>query len=63
MRIGVETTGGVNRLAGSFEGERLALIEALTRTAPGAAIAVMCVEEQLAIFRELRDRGAREWDG
>lgn len=61
MRTGVESVGGTSKLVGSYEGEREALIAALAATEPGDAIAIMCVEEQLGIFRELRDRGAEEW--
>jgi cyanophycin synthetase len=61
MREGVAAAGGLSRLAGIFASELDAFRAALDDTAAGDAIAVMCVEEQLAIYRELRERGAEEW--
>lgn len=61
MRAGVIDAGGEARLMGTFPSELLALRQALEDTAAGDAIAVMCVEDQLAVFRELRERGALEW--
>jgi len=50
-----------DRLYADVLGEHDALLAALDESAPGDAVAVMCVEEQLRIFGALRDRGAREW--
>jgi cyanophycin synthetase len=58
---GVRDTGGEQRLAGIFPGEHAALLHALEATGDGDAIAIMCLEEQLAVLRELRARGAVEW--
>jgi cyanophycin synthetase len=61
MRAGVADADGLGRLAGTFESELDAFRAALDDAAAGDAIAVMCVEEQLGVLRELRDRGAEEW--
>ncbi|MEX1157436.1 MAG: Mur ligase family protein [Thermomicrobiales bacterium] len=61
MHEGVVESEHVDRLAGIFEGEHSALLAALSDAAAGDTIAIMCLEEQLTILRELRDRGAEEW--
>jgi cyanophycin synthetase len=61
IRDSVVAAGASERIGGLFGGEHAALVAALEETHEGDAIAVMCVEEQLAVFRELRDRGAEEW--
>lgn len=61
IRAGVVEHAGEPKLQGVFPSEHAALVGALDRTEPGDAIAVMCVQDQLAIYRELRDRGAEEW--
>jgi cyanophycin synthetase len=62
MVEGIEAAGGLAKLAGTFDGEHSAVVAAIERSQPGDAIAVMCVEEQLGVLRELRDRGASEWE-
>ncbi|RIK42971.1 MAG: Mur ligase [Chloroflexi bacterium] len=61
IRRGVNEGEGLGKLAGIFPSEHAALVAALDRTDPGDAVAIMCVQDQLAIYRELRDRGAEEW--
>jgi cyanophycin synthetase len=61
MCEGVTASRHPDRLVGTFEGEHAALIRALLDSAAGDAIAIMCLEEQLTVLRELRDRGAEEW--
>ena len=61
MEAGLALSDALNRHGGVYAGELEALLAALEDSVPGAAIVVMCVEEQLAIYRELRDRGAVEW--
>jgi cyanophycin synthetase len=61
MRSGLAEAGALDRLAGYYPGEHQALLAALEDSAPGDAIAIMCVEDQLTILRDLRDRGAEEW--
>jgi UDP-N-acetylmuramyl tripeptide synthase len=62
MRDGVMTSDHAGRLGGLFDGEHAALIAALTVAGEGDVIAIMCLEEQLTVLRELRDRGATEWE-
>lgn len=62
MRSGIEATGLRERLGGVRPGEHEALLAALEWSERGDAIAIMCVEEQLAVLRALRDRGAVEWN-
>jgi cyanophycin synthetase len=61
LKRGVLEAGARARLAGIFPSEHAALLSALDRTETGDAIAIMCVQDQLAIYRELRERGAEEW--
>lgn len=61
MQAGLEDSGGIDRLAGCFAGEHEALLEALKESRPDDAIAMMCIEEQMTVLRDLRDRGAQEW--
>jgi UDP-N-acetylmuramyl tripeptide synthase len=61
MAEGVACSQHTERLAGRFDGEHVALLAAIADTRPGDAIAIMCLEEQLTVLRELRDRGAEEW--
>lgn len=61
MHAGVAEVGALDRLAGIYSGEHAALLAALDESSPGDAIAIMCVEDQMTILRELRDRGAQEW--
>jgi cyanophycin synthetase len=61
MRSGVAGVGALDRLAGIYPGEYVALLAALDESSPGDAIAIMCVEDQMTILRGLRDRGAQEW--
>jgi UDP-N-acetylmuramyl tripeptide synthase len=61
MLAGIEGSRHPDRLAGSFVGERDALVRALADSTSGDVIAIMCLEEQLTVLRELRDRGAEEW--
>jgi cyanophycin synthetase len=61
MCEGVAASRHPDRLAGTYEGEHAALVAALADSAAGDAIAIMCLEEQLTVLRELRDRGAEEW--
>jgi hypothetical protein len=61
MCEGVKASRHPDRLAGTFEGEHAALVSALLDSESGDAIAIMCLEEQLTVLRELRDRGAEEW--
>ncbi len=61
MCEGVKASRHPDRLAGTFEGEHAALVSALLDSEAGDAIAIMCLEEQLTVLRELRDRGAEEW--
>jgi len=61
MLEGVASSAHPERLAGTFDGEHVALLTALSETNPGDVIAIMCLEEQLTVLRELRDRGAEEW--
>jgi cyanophycin synthetase len=61
MRSGIEGIGALDRLAGIYPTEHAALIAAIDASAPGDTIAMMCVEDQLTVLRDLRDRGAEEW--
>lgn len=61
IRTGVTDVGALERLAGSFPSEYAAFLGALEGSSPGDAIAVMCHEDQIQILRDLRDRGATEW--
>lgn len=61
MRDGIAEVGALDHLAGMFPGEHAALVAAIDESQPGDTIAIMCVEEQMTILRELRDRGAEEW--
>jgi UDP-N-acetylmuramyl tripeptide synthase len=61
MRAGLADAGALDRLSGLYPGEQSALLAALDHSTPGDAIVVMCVEEQIPILRDLRDRGAEEW--
>jgi cyanophycin synthetase len=61
MCEGVRASRYPDRLAGTFEGEHAALVSALSDSDAGDVIAIMCLEEQLTVLRELRDRGAEEW--
>lgn len=61
MESGLAASRLLDRLAGKYPGEHSALLAALEESSPGDAIAVMCLEEQMTILRELRDRGAEEW--
>jgi len=61
IQEGVVAAHGQAKLVGVYSSEIEALVSALDRVDPDDAIAVMCVQDQLAIFRELRDRGANEW--
>lgn len=61
IEAAVIQAGAGPHIAGLYGGELDALIAALDAVDEGDAIAIMCVEEQLAVFRELRDRGATEW--
>jgi cyanophycin synthetase len=61
MEAGLALAGAADKHAGVYDGELEALIAALADSRPGDAIVIMCVEEQLAVYRELRDRGAEEW--
>ncbi|HEX5166074.1 MAG TPA: Mur ligase family protein [Thermomicrobiales bacterium] len=61
MQDGVACSQHPERLAGCFDGEHAAFLAAISDTGPGDAIAIMCLEEQLTVLRELRDRGAEEW--
>jgi cyanophycin synthetase len=60
MREGIDEAGAGGRLAGVATSEYDALIAALDSSSPGDAIAIMCVEDQIRIIRELRARGADE---
>jgi cyanophycin synthetase len=62
MLLGIEESRHPNHLAGSFDGELDAFLCALGDSSDGDVIAIMCLEEQLTILRELRDRGALEWE-
>lgn len=61
MRAGMEDVNALERLAGVYPGEHAALVAAIEASKPDDCIAVMCVEEQMMILRDLRDRGAQEW--
>ncbi|HUG15592.1 MAG TPA: Mur ligase family protein [Thermomicrobiales bacterium] len=61
IRAAIEARGGRDRIAGTYPGELDAFVASLELTDDGDAIAVMCVEDQLAVYRELRHRGAEEW--
>ncbi len=61
MRTGIEDIGALDRLAGVFPSEHAALLAAIDASSPGDTIALMCVEDQLTVLRDLRDRGAEEW--
>ncbi|HYI15162.1 MAG TPA: Mur ligase family protein, partial [Thermomicrobiales bacterium] len=61
MCEGVSASRHPDRLAGTFDGEHAALVTALADSTAGDTIALMCLEEQLTVLRELRDRGAEEW--
>jgi cyanophycin synthetase len=61
MEAGLDLAGAAGKQAGVYDGELAALEAALADSQPGDAIVIMCVEEQLAVFRELRDRFAEEW--
>jgi cyanophycin synthetase len=61
IRSAIMAAGGCERIAGAYTGEHEAFVASLDLTGAGDAVAVMCVEDQLAVFRELRDRGAEEW--
>jgi cyanophycin synthetase len=61
MEAGLAFAGAAGKQAGVYDGELTALEAALADSRPGDAIVIMCVEEQLAVFRELRERGAEEW--
>lgn len=61
MREGVDNSRHPERLAGAFDSEHAALLSALAESSDGDAIAIMCLEQQLTVLRELRDRGAMEW--
>jgi cyanophycin synthetase len=61
IRDAIVAAGAESRIGGVVGGEHAALLAALEQAQAGDAVAVMCVEEQLAVFRELRDRGAQEW--
>ena len=61
MEAGLAAEDASGKHAGVYEGELAALVAAIGDSQPGDAIAIMCVEEQLAVYRELRDRGAAEW--
>ena len=60
MFEGVTASRHPERLVGTYDSEYAAFIEALSDSAAGDTIAIMCLEEQLTILRELRDRGAEE---
>lgn len=62
IRAAVEDAGNPSCLAGMYPSELDAFVDSLRLTGEGDAVAVMCVEDQLAIYRELRDRGAEEWE-
>jgi cyanophycin synthetase len=62
MLVGVLGSSHPDRLVGSFDGELDAFLSALGDSSDGDVIAIMCLEEQLTILRELRDRGAEEWE-
>jgi len=62
MRATVEADGAAERLAGTVMSENDALLAALESSAPGDAVGLMCVEEQLLVYGTLRDLGARPWD-
>lgn len=57
----IAADGANDRLYQEVLSEHDALLAALDESAPGDAVAVMCVEEQLRIFGALRDLGAAEW--
>jgi cyanophycin synthetase len=61
IRSGINEAHGLGKLVGVYPSEHQALIAALDRAEPGDTIVVMCVQDQLAIYRELRERGAEEW--
>jgi cyanophycin synthetase len=61
MEAGLAFDGAADKHAGVYDGELEALEAALADSQTGDAIVIMCVEEQLAVFRELRERGAEEW--
>ncbi len=61
MQAGVAEVGSLDRLAGLYPGEHSALLAAIAESSPGDAIAMMCIEEQMTVLRELRDLGAEEW--
>jgi len=61
MLAGISTSSGADRVVGHFSGENDAFIQAFADSEPGDVIAIMCLEEQLTVLRELRDRGAEEW--
>ena len=61
MLEGVTSSDHPERLVGVFEGEHAAFLAALADSSPGDAIAIMCLEEQLTVLRELREQGAEEW--
>lgn len=61
MESGLSDAGAAGRLAGLYPNEQSALFAALDHSAPGDAITVMCVEDQMTILRDLRNRGAEEW--
>ncbi len=61
MLEGVTSSNHPERLVGVFDGEHTAFLAALADSSPGDAIAIMCLEEQLTVLRELREQGAEEW--
>jgi cyanophycin synthetase len=61
MEAGLVAEDAAAKQAGVYAGELDALVSALDDSQPGDAIVIMCVEEQLAVYRELRERGAEEW--
>ena len=61
MRNGMSDVNALKRLAGVYPGEHAALLAAIEASGAGDCIAIMCVEEQMTILRDLRDRGAEEW--
>lgn len=61
MRAGIAEIGALDRLAGVYPSEHAALLAAIDASSPGDTIALMCVEDQLTVLRDLRERGAEEW--
>ena len=61
MHAGVSEVGALERLAGIYPSEHAALLAAIDESKAGDAIVMMCVEDQITVLRELRDRDAQEW--